>query len=131
MAVFLRGLTTRTYSLMCKHTQKLRKHNCKYLCRAIHMSVIRNKYEEVFRESIQKPEEFWGKAAENLIWHKRWEKVLDNSDPPFTKWSVFSFCKQPCCFPLHLSSLSGSSQYSLFCPFSFNKTHFFYAPWPK
>jgi len=30
---------------------------------------------------------FWGRLAqENLLWHKRFSKVLDESDPPFYKW---------------------------------------------
>jgi propionyl-CoA synthetase len=48
----------------------------------------RRLYEAVYRRSIDKPEEFWGEAAEDLVWFKRWDKVLDNSESPFTKWFV-------------------------------------------
>ena len=44
------------------------------------------KYEEVFRRSIQDPEGFWGEAAEAITWHKKWDKVLDASNPPFYRW---------------------------------------------
>lgn len=43
-------------------------------------------YEAVFRRSITNPEEFWGEAAEDLTWMKRWNKVIDDSKSPFTKW---------------------------------------------
>jgi propionyl-CoA synthetase len=44
------------------------------------------KYEEVFRRSVQDPEGFWGEAAEAITWHKKWDKVLDASTPPFYRW---------------------------------------------
>ena len=44
------------------------------------------KYEETFRRSIDDPETFWAEVGDELSWSKRWEKVLDNSNEPFTKW---------------------------------------------
>jgi propionyl-CoA synthetase len=44
------------------------------------------KYEELFRRSISDPEGFWGEAAEAITWHKKWDKVLDSSNPPFYRW---------------------------------------------
>jgi len=46
------------------------------------------KYAEVFKESIENPESFWGKAAEEITWYKKWDKVLDSSNPPFYRWFV-------------------------------------------
>lgn len=43
-------------------------------------------YDEVYRLSIEYPEEFWGQAAESVAWYRRWDQVLDNSNPPFTRW---------------------------------------------
>lgn len=43
-------------------------------------------YEEVFRKSIEDPEAFWGANAEEIVWDKKWDKVLDASNPPFFKW---------------------------------------------
>lgn len=43
-------------------------------------------YEQVFRESLEDPERFWGKAAAEITWYKRWTSVLDASNPPFYKW---------------------------------------------
>jgi acetyl-CoA synthetase len=34
-------------------------------------------YERMYRESIEKPEQFWGKQAERLLWFKKWDKVLE------------------------------------------------------
>ncbi|GAB1607949.1 acyl-CoA synthetase short-chain family member 3, mitochondrial-like [Argonauta hians] len=45
-------------------------------------------YDENFRQALKDPEGFWGKAAEELVWHKKWHQVLDNSNPPYTKWFV-------------------------------------------
>lgn len=43
-------------------------------------------YEDAFKKSVEKPEEFWAEIAKTVHWHKKWDKVLDNSHPPFTKW---------------------------------------------
>lgn len=43
-------------------------------------------YEEVYKRSIESPEEFWAEKAEDIVWFKQFDKVLDNSNPPFSKW---------------------------------------------
>jgi len=48
----------------------------------------RRLYEAVYRRSINNPDEFWGEAAEDIHWFKRWDKVLDDTDSPFTKWFI-------------------------------------------
>jgi len=45
-------------------------------------------YEAVYRRSIEEPEAYWSEFAAELHWFKPWEKVLDNSNPPFTRWFV-------------------------------------------
>ncbi len=45
-------------------------------------------YQQTYRESIEHPEEFWSNQAGILDWHKKWDKVLDDSNPPFFKWFV-------------------------------------------
>jgi propionyl-CoA synthetase len=45
-------------------------------------------YEEAFRESLENPEAFWGRGAEQIVWDRKWDKVLDFSNPPFYKWFV-------------------------------------------
>jgi propionyl-CoA synthetase len=44
------------------------------------------KYADAFRESVESPETFWGKAAEEIVWERKWDKVLDDSKLPFVKW---------------------------------------------
>ncbi|TAN44490.1 MAG: propionyl-CoA synthetase [Nitrospirae bacterium] len=44
------------------------------------------RYDEVFQRSIDDPEGFWAEAAEGITWYKKWEKVLDDSNPPFYRW---------------------------------------------
>ncbi len=43
-------------------------------------------YEEAYARSLSDPEGFWGEAAEGIHWFKRFSKVLDDSNPPFTRW---------------------------------------------
>jgi len=38
--------------------------------------------------SLRHPADFWGEAAEAVHWYKRWEKVLDDSRRPFSRWFV-------------------------------------------
>jgi len=44
------------------------------------------KYQEVFDRSLNSPEKFWAEAAEAVSWYKKWDVVLDGSDPPFYRW---------------------------------------------
>ncbi len=44
------------------------------------------KYDEIFKKSIENPEEFWAEAAESIDWYKKWDSVLDRSNPPFYRW---------------------------------------------
>ena len=43
-------------------------------------------FNTVYQHSIENPEAFWGEAAEKLHWYKKWNKVLDTSNPPFYRW---------------------------------------------
>lgn len=43
-------------------------------------------YRRLYERSIRKPEEFWGKMAEELHWFSKWDKVLDSDNAPFYKW---------------------------------------------
>ena len=45
-------------------------------------------YKEQYLRSINDPEGYWGDVSANTIWFKPWGKVLDNTNPPFTKWFV-------------------------------------------
>lgn len=45
-------------------------------------------YIDMFRQSIDDPETFWGKAGEEIHWFRKWDKVLDDSNPPYYRWFV-------------------------------------------
>ncbi len=45
-----------------------------------------NRYEENYEKSLKDPEGFWGKAAEDCFWYKKWDKVLDDTNKPFYRW---------------------------------------------
>lgn len=46
------------------------------------------KYEEVYKESVNQPDVFWGKAGEAIQWVRKWDNVLDDSNKPFYRWFV-------------------------------------------
>jgi len=43
-------------------------------------------YEETYNRWLADPENFWAEAAAAVHWHKKFDKVLDNSNPPFSRW---------------------------------------------
>ena len=43
-------------------------------------------YDQLYQQSLSDPAGFWGARASELEWFKPWEKVLDDSNPPFFKW---------------------------------------------
>jgi acetyl-CoA synthetase len=45
------------------------------------------KYFDIYRRSIEQPEEFWAEQSRNLDWFKSWDKVLEWK-PPFAHWFV-------------------------------------------
>src|SRR5436305_4318424 len=40
----------------------------------------------IYAEAERDPLGFWSAQAEQLHWFRRWDRVLDDSDPPFYKW---------------------------------------------
>jgi propionyl-CoA synthetase len=43
-------------------------------------------FNEVYSRSLKDPEGFWAEAAEAIHWERRWDSVLDASNPPFYRW---------------------------------------------
>lgn len=54
-----------------------------------HIKITLNGMElqKVRKDSIENLEQFWSNEADNLIWFKKWNKILD-WNPPFAKWFV-------------------------------------------
>jgi propionyl-CoA synthetase len=48
--------------------------------------VLMTTYHDVYKRSLEHPEEFWALAAEEISWDKRWDRVCDTSRPPFARW---------------------------------------------
>src|SRR5437588_9159924 len=48
--------------------------------------MIMSSYAETYRRSLEEPEEFWAEAAEAIEWERRWDRVLDDTRPPFYRW---------------------------------------------
>ena len=40
-------------------------------------------YESVYQSALQDPEGFWARAAEDIHWYKKWDRVLDDTDAPY------------------------------------------------
>ncbi|WP_430812435.1 MULTISPECIES: acetate--CoA ligase [unclassified Carboxylicivirga] len=45
-------------------------------------------YDDLYKASIDNPEQFWAREAGRLEWYKPWDKVLDDANHPFYKWFV-------------------------------------------
>jgi len=64
-------------------------------------------YQKVYNYSVKEPEKFWAEIAENFLWRKKWDKVLEwNFKEPKIKW--FSGAKLNItenCIDRHLDTL--------------------------
>jgi acetyl-CoA synthetase len=46
-------------------------------------------YQKVYRQSIENPESFWAQIAEDFVWRKKWDKVLEwDFHKPEVKWFI-------------------------------------------
>ncbi len=43
-------------------------------------------YLAYYKESIEDPNGFWSKPAEDCHWYEKWDRVLDDSNKPFYRW---------------------------------------------
>ena len=44
------------------------------------------RYHEAYARWQAAPEAFWAEAAEAVHWYRRWDRVLDDTRPPFYRW---------------------------------------------
>jgi len=51
-----------------------------------------NRFDDVYRRSLEDSEAFWAEAAEVIHWDKKWDRVLDFDNPPFFRWFVGAEC---------------------------------------
>ena len=45
-----------------------------------------NQYDDAYARSLSDPEGFWGDAAAGIDWTRRWDRVLDDANPPYYRW---------------------------------------------
>ena len=45
-----------------------------------------NEFDRAYLNAQTNPEDFWADAANGIFWEKKWEQVLDSSNPPFYRW---------------------------------------------
>ena len=43
-------------------------------------------YEAIYNRWLNDPQNFWADAAAAVHWDKKWDRVLDDSRPPFYRW---------------------------------------------
>ena len=46
----------------------------------------KKEYQELYTQSVTHPEDFWSKIANELLWNKKWDKILSSDNHPFVKW---------------------------------------------
>lgn len=74
-------------------------------------------------------QDYWAKEAEKLIWVKKWDRILDISRPPLTKWfqgGLFNICYN--CLDRHVEQGKGNKM-ALICdsPVTSEMVHLTYA----
>src|SRR5918993_3376284 len=47
---------------------------------------MKESYDAVYAHWLNNPEDFWAEAAEAVHWDNKWNRVLDDSRPPFYRW---------------------------------------------
>ena len=86
------------------------------------------KFNEIYHESINNPEDFWREASENIFWFKKPSKILNKSNPPFYKWyedGVTNTCYNALDF--HIDQGKGSKTALIYdSPITGNKNKFSY-----
>ena len=51
-----------------------------------------SRYDTVFAEAQADPEAFWARAADDIDWSKRWDKVFDAGQGIYGRWFVGAEC---------------------------------------
>jgi propionyl-CoA synthetase len=51
-----------------------------------------SRYDTVYAKSQADPEAFWARAAEDIDWSKRWDKVFDAGEGVYGRWFVGAEC---------------------------------------
>jgi propionyl-CoA synthetase len=49
---------------------------------------MKGAYRKLHERSLRDPEGFWSECAQAIDWTRKWDQVLDASNPPFYRWFV-------------------------------------------
>ena len=66
-------------------------------------------YDEEYNLWRSNPSKYWEKKAHNIIWNKKWTKVLDESSSPFWSWfpeAELNTCYN--CLDFHINNGKGN-----------------------
>jgi acetyl-CoA synthetase len=69
----------------------------------------------LYQEADDNRLSFWAKMAENLEWSKKWEQILDDSNPPYYEWFIngkLNIANN--CLDRHVKGGSGSKKALIF-----------------
>ncbi len=67
--------------------QEDRKFECPpHFAEKAHVKTL-EEYEHLYKESVEQPEQFWARIADDLHWFKKWDRVLQ-WNVPWAKWFV-------------------------------------------
>ena len=47
---------------------------------------MKSSFNEIYQNSILKPEKFWENVSNDIFWFKKPTKILNKSNHPFYKW---------------------------------------------
>ena len=66
-------------------------------------------YDEEYKIWQKDPEKYWEIKAQNIIWNKKWDAVLEKSRTPFWKWfpgAELNTCYN--CLDFHINNGKGN-----------------------
>ena len=47
---------------------------------------MKQSYDDLYARSFKERDRFWAEAADAIYWDRRWERIFDDSRPPFYRW---------------------------------------------
>ena len=48
--------------------------------------IMPDSYDDIYKRWLRSPEDFWAEAAESVHWYRKFDRVLDDSRAPFSRW---------------------------------------------
>src|SRR5690606_20583472 len=80
------GKRSRPCTLRASKPARERAHCIQRKFQRVGGGAMTGRYAEIYARSLRDPEGFWGELAQNITWTRKWDRVLDDSRPPFYRW---------------------------------------------